>query len=76
MLLMSDYNLALAYRSNKQPAEAATLLADITTRALAPGKESWTLAARAFDLAATLAEDAKNWSVAIAMRERADGAFA
>jgi tetratricopeptide (TPR) repeat protein len=70
-LLSVDYNLALAYRSAKQPARAQAVLDELIARTLAPGKESWMLAARALDSAATLADDRKDYPASIALRERA-----
>lgn len=71
MRLVADYNLALAYRANRQPAEATRVLEDLTSRALVPGKESWVIAGRALDLAGSLASDQRDLARSLALRERA-----
>lgn len=74
--LAADYNLALAYRSAKQNDDAAKILAGLATNALQPGKEQWTIAARALDLQGTLASDRKDYAASLAFRERALAAVA
>ncbi len=75
-VLAADYNLALAYRANKQPAETAKILETLAANAQKPGSESWLIAARALDLMGTLAADRKDRANAIALRERALAALA
>lgn len=70
-VLSADYNLALAYRANKQPAEAEQLLAQLTARALTPGKESWGIAARSLDLSGTMAFDRRDYAKALALQQQA-----
>jgi tetratricopeptide (TPR) repeat protein len=69
-LLIADFNLALALAKH-HPDEAQTLVEDVAARALTPGKESWMIASRAFDEAATLAEDRKDRAGSISLREKA-----
>ncbi len=69
--LAADYNLALAYQSNKQLDEAAAIVNEMTKNALMPGKEQWMLGARALDLSATMASDKKDYAKALALRGRA-----
>lgn len=70
LLLVCDYNLALAYVGNKQPREAQPVLDELIARASTPGKESWVLAARGLDLRAQLA-DHTNPKAALALTDRA-----
>lgn len=69
-LLIADFNLALALGKH-HPDDAQKLVEEVAARALTPGKESWMIAARAFDEAATLAENRKDLEGSIALRERA-----
>ncbi len=68
-LAIAEYNLALAYRSAKQPARAQALADALAAHTLA--KESWTMAANALDLEASLAEDRGDLAGSVALRERA-----
>jgi tetratricopeptide (TPR) repeat protein len=79
LVLGADYNLALAYRNNKQPAEARALLADLATRAQTPGKETWIVAGRALDTLGTLAQSKQTRAgrlEAVAYSEQAVAAMA
>ncbi len=74
--LIVDYDLALSYHDAKQPARAQEVLDTMITRALEAGKEQWTLAARALDLSAQLANDRGDLGAALALSERALAAIA
>lgn len=69
-LLIADFNLALALAKHHAD-EAQQLVQDVAARALTPGKESWMIAARAFDEAAAIAEGRKDREESIALREKA-----
>jgi tetratricopeptide (TPR) repeat protein len=70
-LLIATYNLALAYVGHKQPANAQAALDELIARATTPGKESWMLAARGYDLAATIADEGKQRRQALALIDKA-----
>ena len=73
---IADFNLALSYRIAKQPARAQQLVDGMAARTLTPGKEQWSLAARALDLSASLADDRKDFAASLALRDRALAALA
>ena len=70
-LLIATYNLALAYRGQKQPEKAQAALDELIARALVKGREQWMLAARGLDLAAQLAGDRRDYRTALAFLDRA-----
>lgn len=72
---IAEYNLALAYRADKQLDRARAMAASLVARSLAPGTETWALAARGLDLQAGLAEDGGDRKAALALLERALSAF-
>ena len=69
-LLIADFNLALALAKHHAD-EAQKLVEEVAKRALTPGKESWMIAARAFDEAAAIAESRNDREGSIALREKA-----
>jgi tetratricopeptide (TPR) repeat protein len=69
--LVVEFDLALSYRDAKQLARAQEVLDPMIARTLTPGKEQWTLAARALDLSANIASDRHDEAAALALIERA-----
>ncbi|NVB82750.1 MAG: protein kinase [Kofleriaceae bacterium] len=72
---IAEYNLALAYRADKQLDKAKAMAASLVARSLAPGKETWALAARGLDLQSGLIEQGGDRKTALVLLERALSAF-
>jgi tetratricopeptide (TPR) repeat protein/predicted Ser/Thr protein kinase len=70
-VMTADYNLAVAYTNAGRLEDAEAILATLIDRALVPGKEQWTIAARALDLSAATAERRKEFATTLKLRERA-----
>jgi len=65
------YNLALAYQRLGDRDKALALTDELIARAQHPGRESWAMVANALDAQASVADDRKDATRSVALRERA-----